>query len=437
MGQRLASAAVACGLLVGLLSRASSARADDSVVVLTLDGTIQPASLRYLVRGLKEATERGSRLVIVELNTPGGLLVSLRRMATAITSSERPVVVHVTPFGAQAASAGFFVLISADVAVMSPGTNTGAAHPVPLGEQPEASKEMLAKVTEDAAALVRSLAQRRGRDVTWAEKAVRESLSYTAREALEKGLIDAIAADRAELLGLLDGRPVVRFDGRRETLRTRGAEVVLVKPTFADRLLMVIADPNVAYLLMVLGALGLFLELVHPGSILPGVLGGVSILLALFAFSVLPINYVGVLLITLALGLLVAEAFITSHGLLAVAGLVSFVLGSLMLVESPVPGWRIGLGLILPTALVVGGLLLLLVSRAVRARRLRAMTGLEGLVGETGEVVVALSPSGKVRVHGEYWNAVAGEPLPEGTKVRVVAVSGSELKVQLADPEAA
>jgi len=401
------------------------------VVVLTMDDTIQPASLRYLRRGLDAADGSGAALTVLELNTPGGLLTSLRQMTTAITSARRPVAVFVTPSGGQAASAGFFLLIAADVAAMAPGTNAGAAHPVG-GEGQELSKTIAEKVTNDAAALIRSLAEQRGRSAEWAEKAVKESLAYTEREALEKKLIDLVAGDRGELIKALDGRLVKRFDGSEETLHLAAPEVVKVEPNAGDKLLSTIAHPNIAYLLLLLGLVGIYFELSHPGAILPGVIGGVALLLALFALSVLPVNYVGVLLILLAIGFFIAEVKVTSYGLLTVAGLFCFVVGSLMLIDSPFPTLRVGLDVVLPAAVFVAAVVIFLLTRVLRVHRTVPITGAEGLVGEVGEVVVALAPGGKVFVHGEYWDALSLTPLSAGARVRVVAVEGKRLRVEAA-----
>jgi membrane-bound serine protease (ClpP class) len=417
-------------LLVALL--AAPALAGGRVVVLTVDDTIQPASLRYLRRGLETADRSGAALTVIELNTPGGLLTSLRQMTTAITSADRPVAVYVTPTGGQAASAGFFLLMAADVAAMAPGTNTGAAHPV--GDQgAELPKTISEKVTNDAAALIRSLATQRGRPAEWAEKAVLESLSYTEREALEKKLIDLVAADRGELLAALDGREIPRFDGARLTLALAAPEVVAVAPNTTDKLLSVIAHPNIAYLLLLLGMLGIYFELSHPGAILPGVLGGISLLLALFALSVLPVNYVGILLILLAVVFFIAEVKVTSYGLLAVAGLVSFILGSLMLIDSPFPALRVSLSVVLPSAVVAAAVIIFLLTRVLRSHRARPATGEEGIIGEIGEAAADLDPRGKVFVHGEYWDARATAPVKAGSAVRIVRIVGRQLEVEAAD----
>jgi len=417
-----------------LLALAPGVWAGQRVVILTLSDSIQPASLRYLERGLEVADSSGASATIIELNTPGGLLTSLRQMTTAITAARRPVVVYVTPAGAQAASAGFFLLMAADVAAMAPGTNAGAAHPVG-GEGAELAKTIAEKVTNDAAALVRSLATQRGRSAEWAEKAVRDSASYTEREALEKKLIDVVSNDRGDLLKWLDGRTVKRFDGKPEKVETSAAEVVVVAPNTGDKLLSVIAHPNIAYLLMLLGLVGIYFELSHPGAILPGVLGGVALLLALFALSVLPVNYVGVLLILLGISFFVLEVKVASYGLLTVAGLVSFIFGSLMLIRSPFPALRVGLAVVLPTALAVAFVVIFLLARVLRSYRRQPLTGAKGLVGEFGEAAVALEPSGKVFVHGEYWEAISRAPIPKGGRVRVVKVVGLLLEVEPAGGE--
>jgi membrane-bound serine protease (ClpP class) len=425
--------AVRAAFLIALL--AAPALAGGRVVVLTVDDTIQPASLRYLKRGLETADRSGAALTVIELNTPGGLLTSLRQMTTAITSADRPVAVYVTPTGGQAASAGFFLLMAADVAAMAPGTNTGAAHPV--GDQgAELPKTISEKVTNDAAALIRSLATQRGRSAEWAEKAVLESLSYTEREALEKKLIDLVAGDRGDLLAALDGREVTRFDGARVTLALKAPEIVPVAPSASDKLLSVIAHPNIAYLLLLLGMLGIYFELSHPGAILPGVLGGISLLLALFALSVLPVNYAGILLILLAVVFFIAEVKVTSYGLLAVAGLVSFILGSLMLIDSPFPALRVSLSVILPSAVVAAAVIIFLLARVLRSHRARPSTGEEGLIGEIGEATADIDPRGKVFVHGEYWDARAAAPIRAGSAVRIVKIVGRQLEVEAADDAA-
>jgi membrane-bound serine protease (ClpP class) len=305
---------------------------------------------------------------------------------------------------------------------------------VRIGDQgAELPKTISEKVTNDAAALIRSLATQRGRPAEWAEKAVLESLSYTEREALEKKLIDLVAADRGELLAALDGREITRFDGARLTLALEAPEIVAVAPNASDKLLSVIAHPNIAYLLLLLGMLGIYFELSHPGAILPGVLGGISLLLALFALSVLPVNYVGILLILLAVVFFIAEVKVTSYGLLAVAGLVSFILGSLMLIDSPFPALRVSLSVVLPSAVVAAAVIIFLLTRVLRSHRARPATGEEGIIGEIGEAAADLDPRGKVFVHGEYWDARATAPVKAGSAVRIVRIVGRQLEVEAAD----
>jgi membrane-bound serine protease (ClpP class) len=407
---------------------AAPAGAADSVVVLTLDGTIQPGSLRYLQRGIARADRLGAALTILELDTPGGSLDSLRQMTREITAAQRPVAVFVTPAGARAASAGFFLLMASDFAAMTPGTNAGAAHPVGLeGELP---KTIADKATNDAAALIRSLAEQRHRSVQWAERAVRGSLSFTAEEARAKGLIELVAADRDDLIRHLDARTVRRFDGHAETLHLRAPQVLVYSPSALDRLLMTIAHPLIAYLLFLVAIFGLTVELTHPGFVAPGIVGGLSLLLALFAFSVLPVSYVGLLLILAGIGLFIAEAWVTSYGLFTLAGLVSFVLGSLMLVSAPFGAGRIGLPTVLPAAALLATITLILMTRVARTRRMKPLTGAEGMIGEVGDVVAPLEPEGTVFVHGEYWDAIASSSLPRGTRIRVKEVRGRRLQVE-------
>ena len=399
------------------------------VVRLRVEDTIQPASQQFIERALVEAAERGAALVVMELDTPGGLVDTTRDITTAITTSSVPVVVFVSPPGARAASAGFFILMSADVAAMAPGTNTGASHPVG-GQGENLPDDVREKVTNDAAAMVRSLAEQRGRNPETAERTVIESISLTAEEALEEGLIDLIAADFNDLLKQLNGFKVTRFSGDVETLELDEPQIVEFEPSFAERLFSVLANPNVAYLLMALGALGLYVEITHPGGILPGVVGVVFLLLGLYSVSVLPVSWAGVALIFVALMLFILEVKVTSYGLLTVGGVISFVLGSLMLFNGPIPDMRVSMGVVLPTAVVVAAVTGFLLSRVLRVHRERPMTGREGLVGEEGRAINELAPDGKVAVHGEYWDgrSMSGT-IAAGNKVRVVAVHDRRIDV--------
>jgi membrane-bound serine protease (ClpP class) len=367
--------------------------------------------------------------LVIELDTPGGLLDSTRAMSEAMLAAKTPVIVWVAPEGARAASAGFFLLLSADFAAMAPSTNTGAAHPV--GGAGETIEGVLGeKVEQDAAATIRALATRRGRNVERAEAAVKESLSFTADEALADGLIDLVAPDLATLLAGLDGKPFEKPAGTARTLEVAGA-VVVDRPMHAfRRLLSVLIHPNIAYLLMTIGFLGLYFELSHPGAILPGVVGGICLLLGLYALSVLPVDFAGVGLILLAIALFIAEVKVTSYGLLTVGGIVALVLGSLMLFDSPEPALRVSLGLVISVSIAFAAIAVLLASLALRAQGRRPTTGAEGLVGAHARTVSSLSPHGKVFVQGEWWNAVAESEVPAGVEVEVVAVDGMTLHVR-------
>lgn len=407
---------------------ATAAAAD--VVHFRVEDTIQPASQRFIERTLAEAEQRGAALVVMELDTPGGLLDATRKITTAITGSAVPVVVYVSPAGARAASAGFFILLAADVAAMAPGTNTGAAHPVG-GQGENLPEDVRDKATEDAAAMIEAFAGQRRRNVELAIAAVRESASYTADEAKTTGLVDLIADDLDDLLEKLSGTELRRFDGSTAVLELDEPIIFRIEPSFADRLFSVLANPNVVYLLMALGALGLYVEITHPGGILPGVIGVVFLVVGLYSISVLPVSWAGVALIFVALMLFILEVKVSSYGLLTVGGLISFVLGSLMLFDAPIPDMAVSLGVILPTAVVIAGVTAFLLNRVVRAHRLRPMTGEEGLIGEVGTALSDIDPTGKVLVHGEYWDARSvTTAIASGARVRVVAVGSKLIDVE-------
>jgi membrane-bound serine protease (ClpP class) len=418
----LASWVVICAVAV-------TAAAGD-VVNFRVEDTIQPASQRFIERALAVAEARDAELVVMELDTPGGLLDATRKITTAVAGSEVPVAVYVSPAGARAASAGFFILLAADVAAMAPGTNTGAAHPVG-GQGENLPEDVRDKATEDATAMIQAFAEQRHRNVELAIAAVRESASYTAEEAKTAGLVDLIANDIDDLLKKLSGTEVRRFDGTTKVLELSEPIIFKIEPTFADRLFSVLANPNVVYLLMALGALGLYVEITHPGGILPGVIGVVCLVVGLYSISVLPVSWAGVALIFVALMLFLLEVKVASYGLLTIGGLICFVLGSLMLFDAPIPAMRVSLGVILPTAIVLAGVTAFLLNRVVRAHRLRPMTGEEGLVGEVGTALSDLDPTGKVLVHGEYWDARStGAPIASGARVRVVAVGSKHIDVE-------
>ena len=414
-----------CFVLFALSSTAAFA---SSVVKIRVDDTIQPISAEYIDRAIEQARQTNADAVLIELRTPGGLVDSTREIIQKILNSPVPVIVYVAPTGANAASAGFFILESADIAAMAPGTNTGAAHPVLMtGEMDALMKE---KVENDAAAEMRSICNKRGRNSALAETAVRESKSFTEKEALDNRLIDLVAADTPALLAALEGRTVTRFDGHTQTLELRGAIVERYQKTWRQRIVSAIADPNIALVLLVIGALAIYIEFSSPGLIAPGVVGAILVLLGLSAISVLPINWLGAALLLVSFTLFALEAKFAAHGVLAVGGTVSMVLGAVMLIDSPLPELRIHLstaiGLALPFAVITATL----VWFVVRARRNKVVTGEQGMIGETGSAVTELAPSGKVFVHGEYWNAVALQNVPAGAQVRVTAIRQLTLSVE-------
>lgn len=406
-----------------------SREAVGEVVRLRVDSIIHPIAAEFIADAITEADDIGAAALVIELDTPGGLLTSTREIFTAMLGAETPVVVFVSPSGAQAASAGFFILMAADVAAMAPGTNTGAAAPV-SGDGQEIEGTMAEKVEQDAAATIRSLASRNGRDAELAEEAVVNSRSFTAEEALEAGLVDVIVTDVAELLEVIDGREVIGDGEETEVVATSGARIRDITMGPFQRFLSALAHPNIAYLLMTIGGLGLYFELSNPGAIFPGVIGIICLLLAFFALSVLPVNYAGIGLILLALILFVAEIKVVSYGLLTVAGVASLILGSMMLFKSVDPAIRVSMDIILSVAafaLVVVGFLTFMV---VRAHRHQVTTGAEGLIHERGVARSELTPKGKVFVHGEIWNAVAEGVVPAGQPIEVVGMDGMTLRVR-------
>src|SRR5262245_8432475 len=399
----------------------------EPVSIIEMDGTISPITVRLLDNALERARADGSQALIVELNTPGGLERSMRSMVQSILNSNLPVIVYVAPTGARAASAGVFITMAAHVAAMAPATNIGAAHPVAVGGGMD--KEMVKKVENDAAAFARSIATERGRNVEWAEKAVRSSVSATEREAVKLRIVDLVADNLPDLLAKVDGR-VVKTPKGPVTLRTREAPVKQIEVRFRDRFLALITDPNVAYILMMVGMLGIFFELSNPGVILPGIIGGISLILAFFAFQSLPINWAGLLLILFGLVLLIAEIKVVSHGVLTIGGVVAMVLGSLMLYDAPETGLRISWYVIIPAVGGTAGLLVFALSFGVRALYDRPTTGASAMVGATAVVKTALGPAGQVLVDGELWGAVSEDgPAAVGDTVRVTAVEGLTLKV--------
>lgn len=414
-------------LFLVLLDGAPTAGAT-TVAVATYDGVINPVAAEYLTHALTEAAAAGAEALVLKLDTPGGLDTSMRLMVKEILASDLPVVVWVAPEGARAASAGVFIALAAHVAAMAPGTNIGAAHPVAMGGG-EMDKTMASKVENDAAAYIRSIAEKRGRNVNWAERAVRASVSATEKEALALKVIDLVAPDLPRLLAAIDGREVVTAAGARR-LATAGAAQHVIEMSTRLRVLRALSDPNVAYILMMLGVYGLIFELSNPGSILPGVVGAICLILAFYAFQTLPINYAGLLLILLALTLFVAEIKVMSYGLLTVGGIVALVLGSLMLIETDLPFMRISLAVILPVALGTAVIVVVAVGSTVRAHRRPVVTGAETLIGAVGQARTDLAPRGQVQLHGELWEARAEAPVARGDWVEVTGRDGLTLIVR-------
>jgi membrane-bound serine protease (ClpP class) len=420
--------AAALGVFLALATAAAQApETSRPVHVVRLEGVISASAPQLITTSLERAQKERSAALVIELDTPGGLDVSMRAIIKQMMASEVPIVVYVSPSGARAASAGAFLTLAAHVAAMAPGTNIGAAHPVNMGG--EMDKEMARKVTNDAAAYIRSIAEKRGRSVKWAEDAVRKSVSATEKEALRLGVIDLVSERLEDLLTKIDGRRVEVPSGR-VTLRTKGAPLVRIEPSFRDRVLRVISDPTIAYILLLLGLAGLYFEFSTPGAILPGILGGIFLILAFYAFQTLPINYAGLLLILLAVVLFIAEAMVVSHGILTMGGVVSMLLGSIMLIDSPAPYMRISVSAILGATAATTAFFVLLVGAAVRAQRGSPKTGKEGLLGTVGVARTRLTPGGLVFVQGAIWSAEASESVEVGEPVEVVAIDGLKLKVQ-------
>ncbi len=431
------SAATVCAtalvLAARLLDAASAPAIRPAAVVVEYHGIIHPIAAEIIDGAISRADADGAALTIIVLRTPGGLLESTRAIVSRIIAARAPVVVFVGPAGARAASAGFIIILAADVAVMAHGTHIGAAHPVSAGGDSQISETLMKKVASDAAAYARTLASSRGRNQTLAAEAVTESRSFTDREALASTppLVDFAAGDVDDLLRQLDGRTITRLDGRTVTLRTAGIPVDRVNMTRRQQFLSAIAHPQIAFLLLTLGMLGLTVELWNPGAVVPGVAGGLCLLLAFFAFQVLPINTVGLLLVLFGISLLVLEVKIPSFGVLGVGGTVSLLIGSIMLTNE-IPGVRVGYQFIVPVAVALAAILLFLGRLALAAQRASPVTGADGLVGQRGTTLTALGPlqPGQMRVHGEIWRATSATPVGAGRAVRVTGIEGLTLAVE-------
>jgi len=398
------------------------------VFIIQIADAISPGTAEFIKSGIRTAEEKGAACLIIELDTPGGLAESMRMIVQNILASRVPVVVYVYPSGARAASAGVMITMAADVAAMAPGTNIGAAHPVGAGGK-DIEGSMSEKIVNDMVAQAKSVAEKRGRNAKWVEDAIRESVSITETEALKENVIDLVANDPDDLIRQLNGRKLKD----RGVLDLDDVKKVVLEESLRTKILKTISNPNIAYILMMIGLAGLYFEFSHPGAVFPGVIGGISLILAFFALQTLPVNYAGILLIVLAIIFFIMEMKITSYGLLSVAGIVSLLLGSLMLFEGSAPGMKLSLQVLLPTIFLISGFFVAVASLVFRAQISKPTTGSGGLLGEIGIVKKALTPEGKVFVHGELWNARARESLDENTKVRVVNVENLVLEVEPAD----
>jgi len=426
--KRIPISRILLGLIAALvLCPVSSAE----ILKIVVDDTIQPITQEYISRAIDEAQHRGDQVVLIEINTPGGLVDSTRRIIEKITSSQVPVIVYVAPSGSRAGSAGIFILEAADVAAMAPGTNAGAAHPVLLGPfAPKVDDEMKRKIENDTAALMRSVASRRGRNVEAAESAVRESKSFTEQEALSQHLIDYVASSEEDLFRQMGGKNFKRFNGQEVTLKLSGQPIVPFDMTLKERILGYLMDPNVSFILLAIGALALYAEFNHPGAVIPGTVGVVFILISAFALNLLPTRFAALVLILGAFALFAAEAKFASHGVLTVGGIALLTLGGLLLVDSPIPEMRVHLLTALAVSIPLGLITAFLMSIALRARRNKLVSGAQGLIGETGIARTTLAPRGKIFVHGELWDAVSSSEVSIGQSVVVRRVDGLLLQVE-------
>ncbi|HTU41855.1 MAG TPA: nodulation protein NfeD [Candidatus Aquilonibacter sp.] len=414
------------GILAALLLPSVSSA---EVLKIVVDDTIQPISEEYIARAVAEAARRNDRALLIQINTPGGLVDSTREIIEKITNSTVPVIIYVSPSGSRAASAGFFILESADIAAMAPGTNTGAAHPVILGGGAP-DDVMKQKIENDAAALMRSVATRRGRNVEVAESTVRQSKSFTDQEALSQHLIDYVATSEQNLFEQMKGKPFKRFNGQEVTLDLTGQPVVPYGMTVKEQILNYLMDPNIAFILLAIGALALYAEFNHPGAVVPGTVGVVFILVAAFALNLLPTRFAAVVLILGAFALFAAEAKFATHGVLTIGGIVLLTLGGLLLVDAPIPQMRVHLWTALAVSIPLGAITAFLMSIALKARRNKLVSGSQGLIGEIAVAQTPLSPRGKVFVHGEIWDAVASAEIAAGQTVVVTKIDGLILQVE-------
>jgi len=415
---------------LGLKSQSGENTKLKEVVVISVDGSINPSSAEYINSGIKRARERNAECLIIKLNTPGGLLKSTRIIVTDILDSEIPVVVFVYPGGSQAASAGVFITLAGHIAAMAPGTNIGAAHPVSLqGEQDSIMNE---KATNDAAAFIRTISEKRARNIRWAEDAVRKSLSITETEALKERVIDIIAISVQDLLEKIHGKEISLFSGNK-VLDTKNAGVINIEMNFKQKILDLLSDPNIAYILLMIGIYGIMFELYNPGAVFPGVIGGISLIVAFYSLHTLPVNYAGLALIIFAVILFILEIKVVSHGLLTIGGIISLILGSIMLIntETTLEVFKISWQVILVIVILTAAFFIFAISFGIKAQSRKPTTGTEGIIGEIGETISDLVPEGQVRIHGELWNAESIDgPVSKGTKVEVTQISNLKLIVR-------
>ncbi len=419
-------------LMAFMLVSAVYSQQNPLVYVIKVEGSINPSTADYIHKSIEEAKQKNAECLVIQLNTPGGLLKSTRFIVSDLLTSTIPVIVYVSPGGSQAASAGVFITLAGNIAAMAPGTNIGASHPV-SGDGSKMDSTMSEKVTNDAAAFIRSISEKRKRNVKWSEDAVRNSVSITETEALRDSVVDLVAADLNELMAKVDGREVETAAGKK-VLNTKNFTVVNYEESWFQKFLDIVSDPNVAYILMMLGIWGIIIEFYHPGAILPGVVGVICLLLGLYGLHTLPLNYAGVGLILLSIILFIAEIKITSYGMLTVGGVISLLLGSLMLVDTSSPlesAIDISLGVIITTVIIITALFAVLAWLVVRAHRRKAMTGESGMIGEIGEVFIdIINGKGTVKIMGELWKAESDQPIEKGAKVKVLGVHDLTIRVQ-------
>ncbi len=433
MSRRMIFAAAVLALLPVFwnLSGGASSVSEKAPVfdVITVSAAITPPAAEYIIQSINEAAKSGAEGLIIRLDTPGGLDLAMRDIAKEILNAHVPVIVYVAPSGARAASAGVIITVAAHIAAMAPGTNIGAAHPVSLGIGGGMDKTMSQKVVNDAVAYVRGIAKKRNRNEEWVEKAVRKSESITAEEALRLKVIDFVTTDLNQLLSQMDGREVSLATGKK-VLRTKGAVLNDKKMGTRQKILSALSDPNIAYILLLIGLAGLYFEFSTPGVILPGVIGGISLILAFFAMQTLPVNYAGVALILFSIILFIAEIKVISHGILTIGGIISLIIGSLMLFETPDPALRVSWSVLIPAVAITSLFFITVIAIALKAQLKKPQGGQEGMVGEEGEAVTDVFEEGNVLIHGEYWSAVSDVPVAKGSKVRVIRVEHLKVRIE-------